>query len=142
MGLDVGDSVEFFGRGPHENYCDRKVSAKLGVYSGKIADFEHDYLVPQENGNHCDTRYLVVGGKDGLRFEATDKPCEFSVHDYTREALEAATHAHELVHGGKIEVSIDGKQRGVGGDIPALACVKPQYKVKAGKVHELAFVIK
>ena len=142
MGLNAEDSVEFFGRGPHENYCDRKVSAKLGVYSGKIADFEHDYLVPQENGNHCDTRYLVVGGEDGLRFEALDKPFEFSVHDYTREELEAATHAHELVHGGKIEVSIDGKQRGVGGDIPALACVKPQYKIPHGKVHELSFIIK
>lgn len=142
LGLNGDDSVEFYGRGPHENYCDRKVSAKLGVYFGKIADFEHDYLVPQENGNHCDTRYLKVGGKDGLTFEATNKPFEFSVHDYTREELEAATHAHELVHGDKIEVSIDGKQRGVGGDIPALACVKPQYKVKAGKVHELSFVIK
>lgn len=142
MGLNAEDSVEFFGRGPHENYCDRKVSAKLGVYQGKIADFEHDYLVPQENGNHCDTRYLTVGGKDGLTFEALDKPFEFSVHDYTREELEAATHAHELVHGGKIEVSIDGKQRGVGGDIPALACVKPQYKIPHGKVHELSFIIK
>ena len=83
-----------------------------------------------------------MGGKDGLTFEALDKPFEFSVHDYTREELEAATHAHELVHGGKIEVSIDGKQRGVGGDIPALACVKPQYKIPHGKVHELSFVIK
>ena len=142
LGVNAEDMVEFYGRGPHENYCDRKVSAKLGVYQGKIADFEHDYLVPQENGNHCDTRYLTVGGKEGLTFEATDKPFEFSVHDYTREELEAATHAHELVHGDKIEVSIDGKQRGVGGDIPALACVKPKYKIAHGKLHEMSFVIK
>ncbi len=142
MGLAAEDAVEFFGRGPHENYCDRKVSAKLGVYEGKIADFQHDYLVPQENGNHCDTRYLTVGGEEGLRFEALEKPFEFSIHDYTREELEAATHAHELVHGGKIELSIDGKQRGVGGDIPALACTKKPYKILAGHVHELSFVIK
>ncbi|MDE5601904.1 MAG: DUF4981 domain-containing protein, partial [Clostridia bacterium] len=129
MGLATSDEVEFYGRGPHENYCDRKTSAKLGTYVGKIADFEHDYLVPQENGNHCDVRYAKVGGEDSLTFEALSKPFEFSVHDYTLEALEEATHAHELKHGDVVEVFIDGGQRGVGGDIPALACTKDRYKI-------------
>ncbi len=141
MGISADDSVEFYGRGPHENYCDRKVGAKLGVYSGTIADFEHDYLVPQENGNHCDTRKVKVG-KDGLTFASLEKPFEFSVHDYTQEALEEAKHAHELKHGDVVELYIDGKQRGVGGDVPALACTKPQYKIKPLKKHELSFVIK
>lgn len=141
MGVTQSDEVEFFGRGPHENYCDRKAAAKLGIYTGSVADFQHDYLVPQENGNHSDTRYLCVG-KDGLKFKALDKPFEFSIHDYTQEALEEATHAHELKHGEYYEVFIDGMQRGVGGDIPALACTKKQYKIKAGKTHELEFVIK
>ncbi|MCM1306767.1 MAG: DUF4981 domain-containing protein [Bacteroides sp.] len=140
VGLATSDRVKFFGRGPHENYCDRKTAAKLGVYEGAIADFEHNYLVPQENGNHCDTRYVEVG-ENGLRFEALSAPFEFSVHDYTQEALEAATHAHELKHGDYIELYIDGKQRGVGGDIPALACVKKPYKISP-KVHELEFIIK
>lgn len=142
MGLDVEDSVEFYGRGPHENYCDRKSAAMLGVYEGKISDFEHDYLVPQENGNHCDTRYLNVGGADGLKFVSTDKPFEFSVHDYTQEALEEAAHAHELRHGDTVEVYIDGAQRGVGGDVPALACTKARYKITPNKWHEFSFVIK
>jgi len=80
MGLDCSDKVKFFGRGPHENYCDRKAAAKLGVYSGVIADFQHNYLVPQENGNHCDTRFVEVGDS-GLRFEALSAPFEFSEHD-------------------------------------------------------------
>lgn len=141
MGLDCSDKVEFFGRGPHENYCDRKAAAKLGVYSGVIADFQHNYLVPQENGNHCDTRFVEVGDS-GLRFEALSAPFEFSVHDYTQEALEEATHAHELKHGDYIELFIDGKQRGVGGDVPALACVKKPYKIAPNKWHELEFIIK
>lgn len=141
MGLDTNDKVEFYGRGPHENYCDRKTGAKLGVYEGSIADFEHNYLVPQENGNHCDTRYVTVGD-NGLKFEAIDKPFEFSVHDYTQEALDEATHAHELKHGDHIELFIDGMQRGVGGDVPAMACTKKRYKILPNKTHEFEFLIK
>ncbi len=141
MGVVADDSVEFYGRGPHENYCDRKAGAKLGLYSGTIADFEHNYLVPQENGNHCDTRKVKVG-TNGLTFSSLEKPFEFTVHDYTQEALEEATHAHELKHGDVVEVCIDGKQRGVGGDIPALACTKPKYKIKPNRKHVFSFVIK
>lgn len=142
MQLATNDDVEFYAKGPHENYCDRKSSQLLGVYGGKIKDFEHDYLVPQENGNHCEARWLKVGGKDGITFLATDKPFEFSVHDYTQEALDDATHAHELVHGGVVEVFIDGMQRGVGGDVPALACTKKRYKILPNRFHEFSFIIK
>lgn len=142
MGLATSDDVSFYGRGPHENYCDRKAGAMLGVYEGKIADFEHDYLVPQENGNHCDTRWVKVGSENAIEIVALDKPFEFSVHDYTQEALEEATHAHELKHGDAIELYIDGAQRGVGGDVCALACVKGKYKIKPNRIHELSFIIK
>ncbi len=142
MQLKSSDDVEFFAKGPHENYCDRKASARLGVYGGRIADFEHDYLVPQENGNHCEARWLRVGGEDGLKFVATNKPFEFSVHDYTQEALEEAKHAHELKHGDVVEVCIDGAQRGVGGDVPAMACTKKRYKISPNKFHEFSFIIK
>ncbi len=142
MELKTSDDVRFFARGPHENYCDRKAAAKLGIYEGKIADFEHNYLVPQENGNHCDARFVTVGGEKGVTFSAVEKPIEFSVHDYTQEALEEATHAHELVHGDTIEVCIDGAQRGVGGDVPALACTKKKYKIRPNRVHQFSFTIK
>ncbi len=142
MGLKTSDAVKFYGRGPHENYCDRKAAAKLGIYEGVIADFEHNYLVPQENGNHCDARYVTVGGEEGVTFAAVERPIEFSVHDYTQEELENATHAHELAHGGTVEVCIDGAQRGVGGDVPALACTKKRYKILPNRFHELSFTIK
>lgn len=139
MGLNVNDKVRFFGRGPMENYCDRKACAKLGLYEGSIDDFEHDYLVPQENGNHTDTRWLEVG--DSVRFDALDTPFEFSVHNYTQEQLEQATHAHELIKGDVVEVCIDGAQRGVGGDVPALACTKKQYKILPNRKHTFSFMI-
>lgn len=144
MRTKLPDEISFYGRGKHENYCDRKASAKLGVYSGKTEDFQHDYLVPQENGNHTDTRWLSVGGDDGLLFEAEQKPFEFSVHNYKMEMLEECRHSYELdkEKGDELEIFIDGGQRGVGGDVPALACTKTRYKIKPGKVHELTFVIK
>lgn len=144
MKLNASSDMRFFARGPHENYCDRKTSAMLGVYEGSVEDFQHDYLVPQENGNHCDARWLEVGGEKGVRFEAVEKPFEFSCHNYSLEALERATHLHELVkHDGEgVYVFIDGAQRGVGGDVPALACVKKQYKIKPYTVHAFSFVIK
>lgn len=143
MKLAASQDVVFYGRGPQENYCDRKTAAKLGTYTGSVDDFQHDYLVPQENGNHCDTRYLVVGGEKGVEFRAVGKPFEFSCHNYSLEALERAEHLHELVKSDDgVYVFIDGGQRGVGGDIPALACVKPRYKIKPYRLHEVSFVIR
>ena len=142
MKLDSSADMQFFARGPHENYCDRKTSAPLGVYTGVVEDFQHDYLVPQENGNHCDARWLTVGGENGVRFSAVEKPFEFSCHNYSKEALERATHLHELAHNSDgVYVFIDGAQRGVGGDVPALACVKKQYKIAPYKGHSFSFLI-
>ncbi|HKL93658.1 MAG TPA: glycoside hydrolase family 2 TIM barrel-domain containing protein [Clostridia bacterium] len=136
------NQMNFFGRGAHENYCDRKTSADLGVYSGTPEDFLHDYLYPQENGNHCDTRWLELSGNGkSLKFEALKKPFEMSVYPYTIAELENAKHLHELQHGDKLTVNIDGGQRGVGGDIPAFANTKKRYKLNAGK-HKFSFAIK
>ena len=141
--LAVGDDVTFYGRGKHENYCDRKTGAFLNTYTGKVEDFEHGYLYPQENGNHCDVRRLTVGGDNGLTFEALSKPFEFSCHKYSIDALEKARHLHEL-HNEEdgVYVYIDGKQRGVGGDLPAIACTKKKYKIPANKTHKFEFIIK
>lgn len=140
--LNVSDDVTFYGRGPHENYCDRKSGAHLGIYSGKVADFEHGYLYPQENGNHCDVRWARVGD-NGLTFEALEKPFEFSCHRYSIDALESAKHLHELADEDEgVYVYIDGAQRGVGGDLPAIALTKRRYKILPRKIHKFDFIIK
>ncbi|MBR5173960.1 MAG: hypothetical protein IKW16_03315, partial [Clostridia bacterium] len=140
--LNISDDVTFYGRGPHENYCDRKSGAHLGIYSGKVADFEHGYLYPQENGNHCDVRWAMIG-ENGLTFEAIGKPFEFSCHRYSIDALEKAKHLHELADEDEgVYVYIDGAQRGVGGDLPAVALTKRRYKILPRKIHQFDFIIK
>ena len=139
---DNVEKIGFYANGPHENYCDRNDSAILKVYEGKASDFNHEYLYPQENGNHTDARYLDLGKEDeGLLVLADGKPFEFSVQEYSFNDLENAKHLHELKKTGYYSVYIDGAQRGVGGDIPAMACLKPQYKLPKNRNYDLGIRI-
>ncbi|HKL73731.1 MAG TPA: glycoside hydrolase family 2 TIM barrel-domain containing protein, partial [Clostridia bacterium] len=132
--------MEFFAKGPFENYCDRATSAILKSHKGTAEDFIHDYLCPQENGNHTEARFLDLGESDtGIAILAEEKPFEFSVHPYTLDMLDEALHMHELHRLNYYTVYIDGRQRGVGGDIPAIACLKKQYKILPKQEHCLAF---
>ncbi|MDR0697321.1 MAG: DUF4981 domain-containing protein [Christensenellaceae bacterium] len=140
FGLRDGiDGVVFYGKGPFENYCDRATSSILKEYSGVAENFVHDYLYPQENGGHTEVRYLTVGNDNGVLIEALDKPFEMSVHPYSLDMLDSATHLHELAGLDYLTVNIDGKQRGVGGDIPAIAALKPQYKILPNIQHNFKF---
>ena len=135
--------ITYYGKGPFENYCDRKSAAILKKYSGKAEDFNHEYLSPQENGNHTEARYLVLGDEtNGVSILAKDAPFEFGVLPYSLEKLEEAKHAHELVKDDHYTVTIDGRQRGVGGDTPAMLVLKPQYKILPKQDHELKFRLK
>lgn len=136
---DGVDGVEFYGKGPFENYCDRATAALLKKYSGTAEEFLHDYLYPQENGNHTEVRWLKVGKENGVEIHASEKPFEMSVHPYTLEMLRKAKHLHELGSLDYLTVNIDGAQRGVGGDTPGIAMLKPQYKIRPGKPQSLKF---
>ena len=77
------DVVSYYGRGPIENYADRKESQHLGIFTQSVAEQYHAYIRPQESGNHCDVRYwqvLNVKG-EGLEFKAHG-PMECSSLNY------------------------------------------------------------
>lgn len=64
------DTVEWYGRGPHESYVDRKTSAPIGLWRGALADQNHDYIRPQETGNKVDVRWMELSGAGrGLRVQ-------------------------------------------------------------------------
>ena len=139
---DGVDGIEYYGKGPHENYCDRKTGARLGVYRFQSAEsFIHDYLFPQENANRCDVRWLKVGNERGVTVSAADTPFEMSVHPYTKKALYNAAHSCELERSTNLTVNIDGRQQGVGGDIPAIATLKKPYKIPKYKKLELKVIL-
>lgn len=135
--------VEFYGRGPQENYIDRQSGSKTGVYSGILSDFCHTYMRPQENGNHTDVRRLSVSGEaGGLVFEAaSEKLLETSVWPYTQQELDAAQHAHELPAHQYTTINIDYGQRGVGGDLPMASQPLDCYRLWPGKEYRYSFLM-
>lgn len=88
--------VRFYGRGPWENYCDRKDGAMFGIYSCDVNDMYTPYVRPQENGHRVDVRWLEIKNEKGrgLVVFAMDKEFEFnalhnSVEDFDTEESDA-----------------------------------------------------
>lgn len=84
------DRVEYYGRGPVENYIDRHDSQFLGRYTGRVADQYWGYVRPQESGNHTDVRWWSVTDEAGrgLTFRSTCTPLECSSLDYLTPDLD------------------------------------------------------
>lgn len=107
--------AEYYGKGPGENYADKRVSSYMGVFSGEVSDLFTDYIFPQENGNHCNTkRAFVSDDKTKLRFYEKEKPFDFSALPYSQEELDKAEHNFELNETDKTVVCIDYMQSGIG----------------------------
>jgi beta-galactosidase len=144
LGLDHEfRNVEFYGRGPQENYIDRKSGSKIGLYQGTIQNFIHDYMRPQENGNHTDVRYLHVCNTEGiLRFHAmNERLLETSVWPYTQKELKKTTHIHQLPAHRMTTVNLDYGQKGVAGDLPGFYQGPKEYHLEAKQDYHYGFSI-
>jgi beta-galactosidase len=135
MRLDPAfDRLEWFGRGPSESYADRKTSADVGRYAGRVAHQYVLYARPQENGSKEDVRWaaLTDGSGAGLLIVA-DPLMAFSAHHFTAEDLHAARHIHELRRVPEVVVCLDYAQMGLGG----ASCGPPpmrKYQLRAQPV--------
>ncbi len=110
------DQVEWFGRGPQENLIDRNTGYPVGRYRATVDEMHVPYIMPQENGNRTEVRWLALsgqGGKAGLLIAAPDG-MEFSVSRYSSQQALGKWHQHELRDEGKIYLKLDCRQRGVG----------------------------
>ncbi len=103
------EDVEWFGRGPHETYPDRKL-ARIGRWTSTVADMHVDYIRPSENGGRADVRWLRVGD---ARFDF-DEPRQVSVSHFRADDLAGAKHHTELVPRAETIVHIDAAHRGLG----------------------------
>lgn len=107
--------VQWYGRGIHENYPDRKTGAKMGVYSATVDELHVPYIRPQENGNRTDVQWLEIStaAKNGLRIEGDH--LNFSAHNYSLANLSSATHTIDLKKADFVTLNIDHRVSGVGG---------------------------
>ncbi|SNU04065.1 beta-galactosidase [Prevotellaceae bacterium MN60] len=143
------DSVKYYGRGPHENYCDRNSSEFLGVYSNNVKDEYYPYVRPQESGNHTDIRWFqVTDGQRGLQF-SSNAPMECSALPYLVEDLDAGAmkdhrwgqHSGDLVERPLTQVHIQQRQMGLGCVNSWGARPLPPYMLPANKDYDFTFVI-
>ncbi len=149
VGMQCGISndlsqIEYFGRGPFENYIDRKYGSDVGIYNQNIYDFMEPYVVPQENSNRTDVRWMYLhnpSSKNGLLIVA-DSLLSMSAWPYTEENISKARHTTDLKPAGFITLNIDLMQMGVGGNDSWSDVAAPleQYQVKA-KNYQYSFYL-
>ncbi|NII81874.1 glycoside hydrolase family 2 TIM barrel-domain containing protein [Pedobacter sp. SG908] len=115
-------NIQWYGRGPGENYVDRKTASLIGTYKSTVADQYFPYARPQESGNKTEVRWVNFTDKTGkgLRFEFADQLLSFNalpyaVEDLDPEAEKKQYHSGELVKRNQIYVHMDLQQLGVQG---------------------------
>lgn len=117
--------VTWYGRGPHENYPDRKTSADFGRWQLPLDAMHTPYIFPSENGLRCDVSeaiigHLVISGDFAL-----------GITEFGLEQLMQANHEAALVPRETLSVHIDGFHMGVGGDDSWTPSVRPEYLLDA-----------
>lgn len=143
--LDLAAGYErlaFFGRGPWENYADRKASTLLGVYETTVTGEYVNYVMPQEHGHHTDVHWLELaparGKRPAIRIEGAPT-FECNVSHFTAEDLYAAKHTTDLTPRAETIIYLDAAHRGIG----THSCgpdTLDSYKIK-GRRHQFSYTL-
>jgi len=146
-------NLKWYGRGPHENYVDRKTSADVGIYESTVDDQYVPYVRPQENGYKTDTRWLTLTNENGSGLLISGDPLICfaalnNIHDdfespgklsqYRKDAKSANTHTIDVKPRDLVNLNVDLGQMGVGGDNSWGAEIHPQYRLLE-KRYEYSF---
>lgn len=144
------DTVEYYGRGPAENYIDRNSSEFLGVYHNKVSDEYYSYIRPQESGNHTDVRWFRITDGKGRGLELySDAAMEVSALHFLTEDLDDGPvkektwghHSGDLVERPLTQVHIQQRQMGLGCVNSWGAWPRQEYLV-SNKERSFTFVIR
>lgn len=139
-------TLAWYGRGPHENYWDRKTSAAIGSYRSTVADWITPYVRPQENANRTDIRSFTLradGTEVGMQFSAVPPtPLSISAWPYSMDDLTKARHDSALPRRGFNTVNLDFLQMGVGGDNSWGLPVNEPYRITPNQTYQWSFITK
>lgn len=120
LGLTMGvckclDQVQWFGKGPGEQYPDTQLAGKLGIWQASVDELYTPYVYPQENGNRMDVRWVALMNGRGEGLLAIGQPTvNFSAHWYTAMDMENAKHQTDLVKRDSITLNLDYAHCGIG----------------------------
>ena len=149
VGLQCGvkrnyDLISWYGKGPLENYVDRRYGFDAAIYSLPLEQFMEPYVYPQENGNRTDVRwmYLKDKNKDQGLMVVADSLLSMSARPYTDQNIEAAKHQNKLKDAGYLALNIDLIQMGIGGNDSwsDVSQPLPQYQIQS-KPYNYSFYI-
>ena len=138
-------NVEWFGRGFHESYWDRKQSAPVGLYKTDVDGLWFDYARTQENGTRSDVRWMQITNDKGVGLKICGLPhFLFSAWPYTIEKVTRAKHQYQLKRADSITLNIDYQQLGLGGDTTWGGAAKPHdaFCFKFGETYKYSFIIR
>jgi beta-galactosidase len=133
-------NLAYYGRGPYENYSDRKTASFIGLYTDKVENqYQKTYVRPQESGYHTDVRWLQLSNESGkgLKIEGLQPICFSAINQSTEDLDPGLTkkqqHPTDLKPRKDVFLNIDLKQRGVGGDNSWGALPHEKYLLKDKK---------
>ncbi|MGM0877918.1 MAG: glycoside hydrolase family 2 TIM barrel-domain containing protein [Bacillota bacterium] len=137
------DQLEWYAMGPEENYSDRSMGARLGIFKNKVTDNVSGYVMPQESGNRTGVRRVSLTNSDGkgIKLSNTADPFECTISPYTAFELENAKHHYELPNIHYTVVTVADRQMGVGGDDSWGTPVHDEYLLKANEDMEFEFMV-
>ncbi|MDR2232705.1 MAG: glycoside hydrolase family 2, partial [Tannerella sp.] len=126
--------VEWFGRGPQENYPDRKTGYKTGVYASTVKDMYEPYLWPEDYGLRTENRWVRVTDEEGIGLEFSGNQWfNFNAYPFTTENLTKATYPYQLQESDDgITFNFDYATSGVG--CTAISVLNP-YRVFPMQFH-------
>ena len=135
--------LTWYGRGPWDNYPDRKAACAVGQWKSTVSEQYVHYPRPQDSGNHEDCTMVELKTKRGkkLLIEAVDEPFSFSALPYSAQYIASKTHDYELEDQGKTYLSIDCAVMGLGNSSCGPGVLK-KYTIDKNKKHQLRLKIK
>jgi beta-galactosidase len=121
------DFVKYYGRGPQENYVDRKRGAKTSIYEIKMEDFNYAYAGEQERGNRTGVRWMkALSDINSVKVEsAGEENFDFSIRQCEEKTV----------------LNVDYGQKGLGGDTATGSEILDKYRLKKDKRYKYTFEI-
>jgi len=126
---DTPNEVSWFGRGPHENYPDRILSAHMGRYSSSVDAMHTPYIFPSENGLRCDVKEARIGDL------SVSGDFNLAVSRYSQSNVAQAKHSNELIDEQQLYVRLDALHMGVGGDDSWSPSVHDEFLLDKAHYH-------
>lgn len=131
------DQMTWLGRGPQENYWDRKSGSDIDLYKASVWEQYHPYVRAQETANKSDVRWVALQNTsgEGVLVQTACQPLSVSAWNFPMESIYYIPSMTKHIHGGSIEkqdmvwLNVDSKQMGVGGDNTWGAQTHPEYTI-------------